>query len=31
MGKTATVVGAMLLLVALVDGLSYAIRRVLTR
>ena len=31
MGKTATVLGAMLLLVALVDGLSYASRRWLTR
>lgn len=31
MGKTATVLGAMLLLVALVDALSYSIRRVLTR
>lgn len=31
MPKTATVVGAMLLLVALVDGLSYAVRRALTR
>ena len=31
MGKTATILGAMLLLVALVDLLSYAARRVLTR
>lgn len=31
MGRTATVLGAMLLLVALVDALSYAIRRVLAR
>ena len=31
MGKTATILGAMLLLVALVDGLSYASRRWLTR
>ncbi|HPE01498.1 MAG TPA: phosphonate ABC transporter, permease protein PhnE [Burkholderiaceae bacterium] len=31
MGKTATVLAAMLLLVALVDALSYASRRVLTR
>ena len=31
MGKTATILGAMLLLVALVDGLSYASRRGLTR
>ena len=31
MGKTATILGAMLLLVALVDALSYASRRVLTR
>jgi phosphonate transport system permease protein len=31
MGKTATVLGAMLLLVALVDGLSYAARRWMTR
>ncbi len=31
MGKTATVLGAMLLLVALVDGVSYAVRRSLTR
>ena len=31
MGKTATVLGAMLLLVALVDALSYAARRVMTR
>jgi phosphonate transport system permease protein len=31
MGKTATVLGAMLLLVALVDVLSYAARRVMTR
>ena len=31
MGKTATIVGAMLLLVALVDGLSYAARRALMR
>lgn len=31
MGKTATVLGAMLLLVALVDALSYAARRVLAR
>jgi phosphonate transport system permease protein len=31
MGKTATVLGAMLLLVALVDGASYASRRVMTR
>ncbi len=31
MGKTATVLGAMLLLVALVDALSYFIRRVLGR
>jgi phosphonate transport system permease protein len=31
MGKTATILGAMLLLVALVDALSYAARRVLTR
>ncbi|MBE7417643.1 MAG: phosphonate ABC transporter, permease protein PhnE [Ideonella sp.] len=31
MQKTATILGAMLLLVALVDGLSYAVRRVLTR
>ncbi len=31
MGKTATVLAAMLLLVALVDALSYAARRVMTR
>jgi phosphonate transport system permease protein len=31
MGKTATVLAAMLLLVVLVDALSYASRRVLTR
>ena len=31
MGKTATVLGAMLLLVALVDASSYAARRVMTR
>ena len=31
MGKTTTILGAMLLLVALVDALSYASRRVLTR
>ncbi len=31
MGKTATILGAMLLLVALVDVLSYASRRLLTR
>jgi len=31
MGKTATLLGAMLLLVALVDALSHAARRVLTR
>ena len=31
MGKTATILGAMLLLVALVDALSYAVRRGLTR
>ena len=31
MDKTGTVLAAMLLLVALVDGLSYSIRRVLTR
>lgn len=31
MGRTATVLGAMLLLVALVDALSYASRRALTR
>jgi phosphonate transport system permease protein len=31
MGKTATILGAMLLLVALVDALSYAARRLLTR
>jgi phosphonate transport system permease protein len=31
MGKTATILGAMLLLVALVDGLSHVARRVLTR
>ena len=31
MGKTATVLGAMLLLVAAVDALSYAIRRLLSR
>jgi phosphonate transport system permease protein len=31
MGKTATVLGAMLLLVALVDAVSYGARRVLTR
>lgn len=31
MGKTATILGAMLLLVALVDALSYAARRGLTR
>ena len=31
MGKTATILGAMLLLVALVDGLSYGARRWLTR
>ena len=31
MGKTATILGAMLLLVALVDGLSYAARRGLMR
>lgn len=31
MGKTATVLGAMLLLVVLVDALSYAVRRVLSR
>ena len=31
MGKTATVLGAMIGLVVLVDGLSYAARRWLTR
>ena len=31
MGKTATILGAMLLLVALVDGLSYGARRWMTR
>lgn len=31
MGKTATVIGAMLLLVALVDGASHAVRRTMTR
>jgi phosphonate transport system permease protein len=31
MGKTCTILGAMLLLVALVDGLSYASRRWMTR
>ncbi len=31
MGKTATILGAMLVLVALVDGLSHVARRVLTR
>ena len=31
MGKTATVLGAMLLLVALVDALSYSVRRALAR
>jgi phosphonate transport system permease protein len=31
MGKTATILGAMLLLVTLVDALSYAVRRGLTR
>ena len=31
MGKTATILVAMLLLVALVDALSYAARRLLTR
>ena len=31
MGKTATVLGAMLLMVALVDALSYAARRLMTR
>lgn len=31
MGKTATILGAMLLMVALVDALSYGARRVLTR
>jgi len=31
MGKTATILGAMLLLVALVDALSFAVRRALTR
>jgi phosphonate transport system permease protein len=31
MGKTATILGAMLLLVALVDALSYAARRWLKR
>jgi phosphonate transport system permease protein len=31
MGKTATILGAMLLLVALVDALSYGARRLLTR
>jgi len=31
MGKTATVLGAMLLLVAMVDALSYAVRRLLSR
>lgn len=31
MGKTATVLGAMLLLVALVDGVSYAARRAMTK
>ena len=31
MGKTATILGAMLLLVALVDALSYAARRAMTR
>ena len=31
MGKTATILGAMLLLVALVDALSFALRRSLTR
>ena len=31
MGKTATILGAMLLLVAAVDALSYGVRRVLRR
>nr|MBP6251848.1 phosphonate ABC transporter, permease protein PhnE [Rubrivivax sp.] len=31
MGKTCTIVGAMLLLVALVDALSHASRRAMTR
>ena len=31
MDKTATVLAAMLLMVAAVDALSYAVRRVLTR
>jgi phosphonate transport system permease protein len=31
MGKTATILGAMLLLVAAVDALSYAARRLMTR
>jgi phosphonate transport system permease protein len=31
MGKTCTILGAMLLLVALVDALSYALRRAMTR
>jgi len=31
MGKTATILGAMLALVALVDVLSYASRRLMTR
>ena len=31
MGKTATVLGAMLLLVAIVDGVSHLSRRALTR
>jgi phosphonate transport system permease protein len=31
MGKTATLLGAMLLMVALVDGLSFAARRWMTR
>jgi phosphonate transport system permease protein len=31
MGKTATILAAMLLLVAAVDALSYAARRLLTR
>ena len=31
MGKTATILGAMLLMVAVVDGLSHGLRRWLTR
>ena len=31
MGKTASVLGAMVLLVVLVDALSYGLRRIMTR